>query len=135
MTGSREVAKAALMMSLTSDREEERSLMEAYAAKGIRTAAVDFGGEYISSVMKIVERTVVAARREDVIAETHPEQGAAAGAAREAVAQIMNKALGLNVGGKIGIARCGEHVVVALFFGIGLLNLNEVAVGMGHRVI
>jgi hypothetical protein len=47
----------------------------------------------------------------------------------------MNKALGLNVGGKIGIARCGEHVVVALFFGIGLFNLNEVAVGIGQRVI
>jgi hypothetical protein len=63
------------MMSLTGDRDEERSLMGVYAAQGIRTAAVDFRGEYISSVMKIVERAVVAARCEEVIAETHPEQG------------------------------------------------------------
>lgn len=49
--------------------------------------------------------------------------------------QIMNKALGLNIGGKIAIARCGEHISVAVFFGIGLLHLNEMAVGLGHRVI
>ena len=58
-----------------------------------------------------------------------------AGAAREAVSQIMNKAIGLNIGGKIAIARCGEHISVAVFFGIGLLHLNEMAIGLGHRVI
>jgi len=47
----------------------------------------------------------------------------------------MNKAIGLNVGGKIAVARCGEHISVAVFFGIGLLHLNEVAVGVGHRVL
>ncbi|MFZ5975400.1 MAG: HutP family protein [Bacillota bacterium] len=135
MTGSKEVAKAALMMSVSSGRDEERALILAYARQEIKAAAVDFGGEYISSVMKMVERAVVAARREEVIADTHSEQGAVAGAAREAIAQIMNKALGLNVGGKIGIARYNDHVVVAVFFGIGLLHLNEVAVGIGHRVI
>ena len=40
------------------------------------------------------------------------------------------KAIGLNVGGKIGIARHGEHLVVGMFFGIGLLHLNEVAIGL-----
>lgn len=133
--GSKEVARAALMMSLSLDRDDERALISDFAADGIRAAAVDFGGEYISSVMKMVERAVVAARRETVIADTHAEQGAVAGAAREAIAQIMNKALGLNVGGKIGIARHQDHVVVAVFFGIGLMHLNEVAVGLGHRVI
>jgi hypothetical protein len=58
-----------------------------------------------------------------------------AGAAREALSQVMPKAIGLNVGGKIGVARCGEHVAVATFFGIGLLHLNEVAIGTGHRVV
>jgi hypothetical protein len=43
-------------------------------------------------------------------------------------AQIINKALGLNVGGKIGIARYNDHISVAIFFGIGLLHLNEVAI-------
>lgn len=122
-------------MSISADRDEERSLIEAFARQDIRTAAVDFGGEYISSVMKMIEHAVVAAKRENVIADSHAEQGAVAGAAREAIAQIVNKALGLNVGGKIGIARFNDHVVVAVFFGIGLLHLNEVAVGIGHRVV
>lgn len=47
----------------------------------------------------------------------------------------MTKALGLSVGGKIGVARHGEHVAVAVFFGIGLVHLNEVCIGMGHRAI
>ena len=29
----------------------------------------------------------------------------------------------------------GEHVAVAVFFGIGLVHLNEVCIGMGHRAI
>lgn len=83
----------------------------------------------------MIERAVVAAKRENLILDSHAEEGAVAGAAREAVSQIMNKALGLNIGGKIAIARCGEHISVAVFFGIGLLHLNEMAVGLGHRVI
>ena len=63
------------------------------------------------------------------------EEGAIAGATKEALSQIMPKALGLNVGGKIGIARYKNHVSVSIFFGIGLLHLNEVAVGLGHRVV
>ena len=47
----------------------------------------------------------------------------------------MTKAIGLNVGGKIGIARSGNNIAVAIFFGIGLLHLNEVAIGLGHRAI
>ena len=38
-------------------------------------------------------------------------------------------------GGKIGVARSGEHVAVAVFFTVGLVHLNEVVVGMGHRAI
>ena len=47
----------------------------------------------------------------------------------------MNKVIGLNIAGEIAIARQEEHVSVAMFFGIGLLHLNEVAVGLGHRAI
>jgi len=43
--------------------------------------------------------------------------------------------VGLNIGGKIGIARKDDHLVVAIFFGVGMLNLNEVAVGLSHRTI
>ena len=84
---------------------------------------------------KIVERAVVAAKREGVIKDAHADEGAVAGAAREAIAQIMPKALGLNVGGKIGVARHKDHVSVAIFLGIGLLHLDEVAIGLGHRAV
>ena len=106
-----------------------------YGKIGIRTATVDYGGEFITSVMKIIERAVVSSKREGVITDNHVEEGAVAGATREALSQIMPKALGLNVGGKIGVARYKDHISVAVFFGIGLLHLNEVAIGLGHRVV
>ena len=133
--GSREVSKSAIKIALTEDRESENKLKAAYADMGINVAAVDFGGEFITSVNKIIERTVVAAKREGIIGNTHAEEGAVAGAAKEAVSQIVNKALGLNVGGKIGVARYGEHISVCVFFGIGLLHLNEMAVAIGHRAV
>lgn len=133
--GSKDVVKAAIMITLTGDREEEKELKKKLLSNGIKTAAVDYGGEFINSIMKIVERAVVSAKREGVIEESHIHEGAVAGAAREALSQVMPKALGLNVGGKIGVARCGDHISVAVFFGIGLLHLNEVAIGTGHRVI
>ena len=132
---SRDVARAAIMLAMTATRDEEAGLKADLHTRGICGAAVDYGGEFVPSVMKIIERSVVAAKREQVIGDTHREEGAVAGAAREAVSQVSGKALGLSVGGKIGIARCGEHVAVAVFFGVGLIHLNEVCVGMGHRAI
>jgi len=131
---SKKIALAALKMAMTESRDEEAKLKESYLSHGVKTAAVDYGGEYISSIRKIVERTIVAANREGVIKETHGDEGAVAGATREALSQISNKAMGLNIGGKIGIARQDDHLSVAIFFGIGLLHLDEVAVGLGHRV-
>jgi hypothetical protein len=135
LTGSKQVANVAVRMALSESREEEKQLQAQFTQEGIRTAAVDYGGEYISSVKKIVERAVVAAKREGVIRDTHVDEGAVAGAAKEALSQIMTKAVGLNIGGKIGIARKNDHISVAVFFGIGLLHLDEVAIGLGHRAI
>jgi hypothetical protein len=132
---SMEVAAAALRLATSTSRAEEKELQEQYRALGIQTAAVDFGGDLLNSIQKIIERAVVAAKREQLIGETHAEEGAVAGAAREAVSQLMTKAIGYNVGGKIGVARCEEHVCVATFFAIGLLHLNEVAIGLGHRAL
>lgn len=98
-------------------------------------AASDFGGTFVDSMMKMIERAVVAAKREGVISDTHREEGAVAGAAHDAVCQVSEKAMGFSVGGKIGVARSGEHVAVAVFFTVGLVHLNEVVVGMGHRAI
>lgn len=133
--GSKEIAIAAIKMALTADRHEEKQVQQSFLKMRIHTAAVDYGGEFINSVMKIIERAVVSSKREGVIKNSHSEEGAIAGATREAISQIMPKAIGLNVGGKIGIARYEDHISVAIFFGIGLLHLNEVAIGLGHRVV
>lgn len=132
---SKLIAGAAIRLALTADRDAEKALKNELAGLGIKSTAVDYGGEFITSVQKVVERAVVAAKREGVIESTHLGEGGVAGAAREALSQIMPKALGLNVGGKVGIARKGDHVAVAIFFAIGLLHLNEVAIGLGHRAI
>ncbi|MBM7623830.1 HutP family protein [Sporohalobacter salinus] len=131
---SKEVATAAIKMSLT-DREEEEVLKKEYDTEDLKVAAVDFGGEFSSSVKKIIERAIVAAKRESVIKDTHTDQGAVAGATKEALSQITDKAIGFNVGGKIGVARRGDHISVAVFFAIGLLHLNEMAIGLGHRAV
>ena len=133
--GSRDIARAAIKMAISDGRDEEKGLQEKYKNLGVYTCATDYGGEFLHSVAKIVERTVVSAKREGVIGDSHLEQGAVAGAAHEALAQISDKAIGLSVGGKIGIARYKDHISVAVFFAVGLLNLDEVAMGMGHRAV
>ena len=97
--------------------------------------AIDFGSDFANAVPKILERAVVAAKRENLIGESHAEEGAVAGAAHEALQMIVDKCVGLNLGGKIGIARSEGHISVCLFFAIGLLNLNDVTIGMGHRAV
>ncbi len=135
MSQSRDVARYAILMALTSDHEAEKNLQNNLSKDGINAAAVDFGGEFISSVGRIVERSVVAAKRENVIKATHAEEGAVAGATHQALEQISIQALGLNVGGKVGIARMGDHIAVAIYFGVGLLHLDDVAIGLGHRAV
>ena len=133
--GSRDVAQAAVRMAATSTREEEMLLKSSMGLLDINLCAIDFGGDFVSSINKIIDRTVFLAKRDNIIGDSHDEEGAVAGAAHEALMQIMQKATGMNIGGKIAVARSGEHVAVAVFFGIGMLHLNEVAVGLGHRAI
>lgn len=76
MPGSKDVARAAIRLALSVSREEERALKARYAELDIKVAAVDFGGEFLTSVMRIVECCVVAAKREGIIGETHHEEGA-----------------------------------------------------------
>lgn len=132
---SRSVARAAIRLALAATREEEDALKQEFNERNIRAAAVDYGGEFVTSVRRIVERAVVAAKREKVIADLHAEEGAVAGAAHEATQQLMPKALGLNIGGKIGVARGGDHIAVAVYVGIGLLHLDDVAISVGHRAV
>ena len=129
------VARAAIQMAMSADRTEEKEHKQRLLSQNIQAAAVDFGGEFISSVGKIIERAVVASKREGLIDDEYHLEGAVAGATREAISIITDKAIGLNVGGKIGIARTADNLAVCLFFGIGLLHLDEVAIGLGHRAI
>jgi hypothetical protein len=122
-------------MSMSRSREEEMQIKKSYVNQEISSAAVDFGGEFVPSIVKIIERSVIAAKREGLINESHLEEGGVAGAAREALSQITAKALGMSVGGKIGVARHKDHVAVAVFFGIGLGHLDEICIGLGHRAI
>ncbi len=133
--GSRAVSKAAVNMAMSDTREEETVVKAELMKHGIKAAAVDFGGDFLNSVPKILERATVAAKREGVIGNSHSEEGAVAGAAHEAIQQIQTKCAGLNLGGKIGIACNGTHLSVCLFFALGLLNLNDIVIGLGHRAV
>ena len=53
---SREVARAAIEISMTPSREEETLLKRKHQEKGISSTAVDYGGEFLSSLHKVVER-------------------------------------------------------------------------------
>lgn len=128
-----DIGRAALQIAITCSRVEENAVKALLQAKGIKTTAVDFGGDFIPSIVKIVEHAVVAAERQGLVSDTHVGAGAVAGAAHEALEQAKLKAIGFNVGGKIGIARSGEHLCVAIFMGVGVLNLNEMCVGLAHR--
>ena len=101
-----EIGRAALRIAVTENRTEEQCVKEQLAANGIRSTAVDFGGD---------------------------GAGAVAGAAHAALEQLVAKAAGFNVGGKIGIARSGEHLCVAIYMAVGVLNLDELCVALGHR--
>jgi hypothetical protein len=109
-------------MALTPDRAEEGSLKARLFEEGIRSAGVDYGGEFTASIRWIVERAVVAAKREGIIGEQHAEEGAVAGASHEATEQLLPKAVGLNI-------------AVALYFGISLLHLDDVAIVVAHRAV
>ena len=128
-----DIGRAALRMAISESRQDEQDLRQKLLKQEIYAVAVDFGGEFVPSVKKIIERAVVAAQRQGVTAANHVGEGAVAGAARAALEQISPKAIGLNVGGKVGIARWREHLCVAIYAGVGVLNLNEISVGLAHR--
>lgn len=133
-SNSTKVAKIATKMAIC-DREEENSLKKLYSQQGIKVTAVNIGGNINSSISKILESALVASKRNGLIREEHLHEGAVIGAARDAIIQVNNRANGLNIGGKIGIARGGEHISVCIFLSIGLLHLDEVVIGIGHRCL
>ena len=65
----------------------------------------------------------------------HLHEGGVIGATRDALMQVRERATGQNVGGKVGIARKGQHLSVCIFLSVGLLHLDEVVIGIGHRAV
>jgi len=130
-----DVARAAIRLAVTPSREAEEKYIVSLADAGVKAAAVDFGGDITGSIHLIIERAILASRKAGITKENHVQDGAIAGAAREAVAQVASKAIGLNGGGKIAVARSGEHLTVCVFMSIGLLHLNDVVIGLGHRSV
>ena len=131
-SNSTRIAKIATKMAICN-RNEEDELKRFYNEQGIKVTAVNVGGNINSSVSKILESALVAAKRNELIRDEHLHEGAVIGATRDAIIQVSTRANGLNVGGKIGIARRGEHISVCIFLSIGLLHLDEVVIGVGHR--
>lgn len=134
VSNSLEVAKYATRMAISS-REEEEELKIEFRQKRILVTAVNIGGNINESTSKILERALVASKRSGVIREEHLHEGGVIGATRDALMQVWNKASGQNVGGKIGICRKGEHLSVCIFLSVGLLHLDEVIIGIGHRAV
>lgn len=129
-----EACKIALKLAISS-REEEREMVLNYKNKKIKVAAVDIGGSMPASRFKFIESALLAAKRNEVIKDIHVHDGAVIGAVREAMNQIEIVINGLSVGGKIGIARNGEHLAVAIFLSVGILKFNEVVTTVAHRAI
>ncbi|WP_235070499.1 HutP family protein [Turicibacter sp. TJ11] len=132
---SLDVAKAAIKVSMTGSRTEEEEVVRELKEQGIHATAVDIGGNLIQSIPKIIERAIIASRKTNVTKESFVLDGAVAGATRDAIMQVSMKATGLNAGGKIAIARCGENLTVCIFLSIGLLHLDDVVIGLAHRSV
>lgn len=129
-----EVAKVSVRMAM-STREEESTLKIDYEKEGYKVVAVDIGGKFPEVSVKILERALVASKKTGIIRDIHLHDGALVGATREAFSQLASKTQGLSAGGKIGIARKGEHISVAIFLSVGILHLNDIVIGLGHRSI
>ena len=133
-SSSMEVAKIATQMAI-STREEEEQLKKLYKKSEVLATAVNIGGNINESISKILERALVAAKRSNIIRDEHLHECWIIGATRDALMQIRDRASGQNVGGKVGIARKGQHMSVCIFLSVGLLHLDEVVIGIGHRAI
>lgn len=131
---TKSVVNASIKMAISS-REEEDTLKNDFLKKGIITTAVNIGGNLFTSIPKIIERAVIISKRGNLIENCEAHEGAVAGATKEALMQVTTKAIGLNIGGKIGIARSDVHISVTIYLSIGLLHLNEIAIGLGHRTL
>ena len=74
------IGRAALRLAITESREAEQELRKQLHEQGIRSVAVDFGGQFVPSIPTIIEHAVVAAPRQRPLAEQYNGASAAIGA-------------------------------------------------------
>lgn len=79
---SKIIASAAIRLALTADREAEKELKAELSREGIRATAVDYGGEFISSVQKVVERDIHRPRPPCYLGLSSPVRGSSYNLAR-----------------------------------------------------
>ena len=85
MYDSIDVARASVKLALTATRSSEEQLIAKLKEKEIYGAAVDIGGDIVNSIHIIIERAIIASRKSGITRECHVQDGAIAGAAREAL--------------------------------------------------
>lgn len=130
-----DIVRAAITIAITEDKMSEDMEISKLKKQGIKVVALEIKGNFRDTTHIIIEKAIVASRENGLTEETHVEESAIAGAAREAIMHVAEKSSGLHGNGKLAICRYKEHLSVCIFMCIGLLNLNEVAIGLGHRAV
>ena len=131
---TKDLCTCAIEIAISKDIESEKKIKERLLKDGVRATGVNFGGNFVSSIPKMIERIMIASKKEGILI-SEEEAGAIIGATKDALSQITVKATGFDVGGKISIAREKNQVAVVAYFCIGTLNLNDMVLGLGHRVM
>lgn len=131
---NKDVANAAIKIALSS-REEELIMKKNFLNQNIKLAAIDIGGEIFKDLNKILERIIITAKKNNLITDSHLEEAAVLGAGKDVISQIINKCIGYNVGGKIGIAKGEEHLCICIYVSVGLINLDDIAIAIAHRAV
>lgn len=130
-----DVARFATNLVSTGSREKEMEYRKYLETFEVQSVAVDFGGKFEKVVPQIIENGAVAAQRCGLIEDQHVQIGDIVGAIHQVLIKLGSIAVGLNVGGKLAIARYKEHLCVAIFSEIGLIHLNEVFINIAHRSV
>ncbi|MFA5528583.1 MAG: HutP family protein, partial [Peptostreptococcales bacterium] len=71
MYDSTDVARAAIKLAITSSRSAEEQLIKKFEEKDIRGIAVDVGGNIIDTIHIVIERAILASRRNGITSECH----------------------------------------------------------------
>jgi hypothetical protein len=126
--GSKEIAAAASGWRRTIDRTGRKKRLQAeYGAARSQNRGGRFSGGSLSPPsIRFIERAIVRPKGKISSATPTARMGRWP-APRGRRFPDSGQGRRLQRGRKIGIARCHDHVSVAMFFAIGLLHLNEIS--------